>query len=209
MNYLVTIHLHCSQRPADACPVLFGGWTCMGADGAVAVVGCNATTRVPGCSKVIIGTPIAVFVGVALVLDMFSWVALDIPSCTALTPDFLHLRWTYRQRNRIPRTSRMIITISNGPIVPMLLSSRLISPKLLEVFSTSRFATLALHISAIHTELFQVVKLKRLILVLYLSEYVSAPTVHMVHMVLGESSWSVRTGSLERPVSQRLSWALV
>ena len=79
----------------------------------------------------------------------------------------------------------MIIAISNGPIVPMLLSSRLISPKLLEVFSTSRFATLALHISAIHTELFQVVRLKRLILVLYLSEYVSAPTVRMVHMVLG------------------------
>ena len=44
----------------------------MGAGGAVAVVGCNATTLVPGCSKVIIGIPIAVFVGVDPVLDMFS-----------------------------------------------------------------------------------------------------------------------------------------
>ena len=38
----------------------------MGAGGAVAVVGCKATTRVPGCSNVIIGTPIAVLVVVAL-----------------------------------------------------------------------------------------------------------------------------------------------
>ena len=72
MLRVLSNHLHCSQRPADACIVLFGGWTCMGVDGAVAVVGCNATTRVPGCSKVIIGIPIAVFVGVAPVLAMFS-----------------------------------------------------------------------------------------------------------------------------------------
>ena len=44
----------------------------MGAGGAVAVVGCNATTRVPGCSKVIIGIPIGEFVGLDPVLDMFS-----------------------------------------------------------------------------------------------------------------------------------------
>ena len=40
----------------------------MGAGGADAV--CNATTRVPGCSKVIIGIP--EFVGLDPVLDMFS-----------------------------------------------------------------------------------------------------------------------------------------
>ena len=137
MLRVLSNHLHCSQRPADVCIVLFGGWTCMGADGAVAVVGCIATIRVPGCSNVIIGTPIAVLVVVAL--DMPSWVALDMPSWTALIPDFLHLWWQYRQRTRTPRKSKITMAISNGPIVPRLFSSKLINPKLFEVFSTSGF----------------------------------------------------------------------
>ena len=105
----------------------------------------------------------------------------------------------------------MIIAISNGPIVPMLLSSRLISPKLLEVFSTSRFATLALHISATHTELFRVVNLKKIDTGTILTGVCFSPDCpHGPHGARwGESSWSVRTGSLERPVSQRLSCALL
>ena len=67
--------------------------------GAVAAV---VTTLHPGSWNVTMGIGIGIpiefvgIVGIETVLDMFdkfSWLFLDIPSCTDLTVDFLHLLW--------------------------------------------------------------------------------------------------------------------
>ena len=87
-------------------------------------------------------------------------------------------------------TSKMIIAISIGPIIETLFSSRFIKPRLLLVFSTSGLVLEfpIFYIQRIIPSL-KIKTQKRLIL-LYLSENVSAPTGPGPHGARwGESSW--------------------